>query len=68
VPLTGSSSTCFSFGVHEDKLLLFSLEDEPGYETLIYDPAALMASEWCTSKLKPCDHQILMHATVLLSS
>jgi hypothetical protein len=53
VPLTGSSSTRFSFGVHEDKLLLFPLEEEPGYQTLMYDPAAPMGSEWCTSKLKP---------------
>lgn len=53
VPLTGSSSTRFSLAVHEDKLLLFPLEEEPGYQTLMYDPAAPMGSEWCTSKLKP---------------
>jgi N-acetylneuraminic acid mutarotase len=53
VPLTGSSSTRFSLVVHEDKLLLFPLEEEPGYQTLMYDPAAPMGSEWCTSKLKP---------------
>ncbi|GJM85066.1 hypothetical protein PR202_ga01484 [Eleusine coracana subsp. coracana] len=53
VPLTGSSSTRFSLGIHDDKLLLFSLQEEPGYQTLAYDPAAPVGSEWCTSKLKP---------------
>lgn len=53
VPLTGSSRTRFSLGIHDDKLLLFPLEEEPGYQTLMYDPAAPTGSEWCTSKLKP---------------
>ncbi|VAH84068.1 unnamed protein product [Triticum turgidum subsp. durum] len=53
VPLTGSSSTRFSLGTHDGKLLLFSLEEEPGYQTLMYDPAAPKGSEWCTSKLRP---------------
>lgn len=53
VPLTGSSSTRFNLGIHDGKLLLFSLEEEPGYETLMYDPAAPRGAEWGTSKLKP---------------
>ncbi|KAL5214127.1 hypothetical protein ABZP36_003279 [Zizania latifolia] len=53
VPLTGSSSTRFSLGVLDGKLLLFSQEEEPGYQTLMYDPIASTGSEWCTSKLKP---------------
>ena len=53
VPLTGSSSTRFSLGTHDGKLLLLSLEEEPGYQTLMYDPAAPTGSEWCTSKLRP---------------
>jgi N-acetylneuraminic acid mutarotase len=53
VPLTGSSSTRFSLGTHDDKLLLFSLQEEPEYQTLVYDPAAPAGSEWCASKLKP---------------
>uniref|UniRef100_A0A0E0K044 Acyl-[acyl-carrier-protein] desaturase n=1 Tax=Oryza punctata TaxID=4537 RepID=A0A0E0K044_ORYPU len=53
VPLTGSSSTRFCFGIHDGKLLLFSLDEEPGYKTLMYDPAAPTGSEWCTSELRP---------------
>lgn len=53
VPLTGSSSTHFSLGIQDGKLLLFALQEETGYQTLVYDPAAPVGSEWCTSKLKP---------------
>ncbi|XP_066346613.1 F-box/kelch-repeat protein At1g67480-like [Miscanthus floridulus] len=53
VPLTGSSSTKFSLGVLGMKVLLFSLEEEPGYQTLAYDPAAPTGCEWQTTKLKP---------------
>ncbi|TVU13910.1 hypothetical protein EJB05_37346 [Eragrostis curvula] len=53
VPLTGSSSTRFCLGVFGGKVLLFSAEEEPGYQTLMYDPAAPRGSEWQTSKLKP---------------
>uniref|UniRef100_A0A0D9VG84 F-box domain-containing protein n=1 Tax=Leersia perrieri TaxID=77586 RepID=A0A0D9VG84_9ORYZ len=53
VPLTGSSSTRFCFGIHDGKLLLFPLDEEPGYKTLMYDPVAPTGSEWCTSELKP---------------
>ncbi|TKW03910.1 hypothetical protein SEVIR_7G074100v4 [Setaria viridis] len=53
VPLTGSSSTRFCLGVLGKKVLLFSLEEEPGYQTLMYDPAAPTECEWQTSKLKP---------------
>ncbi|XP_072950689.1 F-box/kelch-repeat protein At1g67480-like [Typha angustifolia] len=53
VPVTGSSSVGFRFGILDRKLLLFSLEEEPGYDTLLYDPDAPPGSEWGTSSLKP---------------
>ncbi|KAJ9709831.1 hypothetical protein PVL29_001347 [Vitis rotundifolia] len=53
VPLTGSSSIGFRFGILEGKLLLFSLEEDPGYRTLLYDPDAAPGSEWQTSEIKP---------------
>ncbi|CAK7327375.1 unnamed protein product [Dovyalis caffra] len=53
VPLTGSSSIGFRFGILDGKLLLFSLEDEPGYHTLLYDPNASPGFEWYTSEIKP---------------
>ncbi|KAL6650731.1 hypothetical protein ACP70R_009656 [Stipagrostis hirtigluma subsp. patula] len=53
VPLTGSSSTRLCLGVIAGKVLLFSTEQEPGYQTLVYDPAAPKGSEWGTCELKP---------------
>ncbi|KAH7683141.1 F-box domain-containing protein [Dioscorea alata] len=53
VPLTGSSTIGFRFGILDGKLLLFSLEEDPGYQTLLYDPEAPAGSEWQTSSLKP---------------
>lgn len=53
VPVAGSSSIGFRFGILDDKLLLFSLKEEPGYQTLIYDPDAAPDSQWKTSSLKP---------------
>ncbi|XP_068665896.1 F-box/kelch-repeat protein At1g67480-like [Aristolochia californica] len=53
VPLTGSSRVGFQFGILNGKLLLFSLEEEPWYQTLLYDPDASPGSEWQTSSLKP---------------
>ncbi|MFS7994649.1 putative kelch-type beta propeller, F-box-like domain superfamily [Helianthus anomalus] len=54
VPVTGSSRVGFRFGIIEDKLLLFSLEEEQGgANTLMYDPNATTGSEWQTSKIKP---------------
>ncbi|XP_011013463.1 PREDICTED: F-box/kelch-repeat protein At1g67480-like [Populus euphratica] len=53
VPLTGSTSIGFRFGILDGKLLLFSLREEPGYRTLLYDPDASPGSEWCTSEIKP---------------
>lgn len=53
VPLTGSSTIEFRFGILDGKLLLFALEEEPGYRTLLYDPDAPVGSEWQTSSLKP---------------
>ena len=53
VPLTGSSSIGFRFGILDDKLLLFSLEEEPSYRTLLYDPSAAPGSEWQTSDIRP---------------
>ncbi|KAE8667224.1 F-box/kelch-repeat protein [Hibiscus syriacus] len=53
VPLTGSTSIGFRFGVLDRKLLLFSVEGDPGYHTLLYDPDAAPGSEWQTSEIKP---------------
>lgn len=54
VPVIGSSSVGFRFGILEDKLLLFSLEEEQGgFNTLLYDPNAAPGSEWQTSNIKP---------------
>ncbi|XXG50247.1 hypothetical protein AAC387_Pa02g4294 [Persea americana] len=53
VPLTGSSRIGFRFGILNGKLLLFSLQEEPEYQTLLYDPDARPGSEWKTSALKP---------------
>ncbi|PKA57739.1 F-box/kelch-repeat protein [Apostasia shenzhenica] len=53
VPLTGSSAIGFRFGILGGKLLLFSMEEDPGYRTLLYDPSAPAGSEWRTSSLKP---------------
>jgi len=53
VPLTGSLSIGFQFGFLDGKLLLFSLREEPGYRTLLYDPEAPSGFEWKTSNIKP---------------
>lgn len=53
VPVTGSSSIRFQFGILDGKLLLFSLQEDPGYNTLLYDPNAASGSEWQTSSIKP---------------
>ncbi|KAK7246981.1 hypothetical protein RIF29_41855 [Crotalaria pallida] len=53
VPLTGSSSIGFRFGILDGKLLLFSLEEDPTYRTLLYDPNAAAGSEWQTSDIRP---------------
>lgn len=53
IPVTGSSSIGFRFGILDGKLLLFSLQDEPGYRTLLYDPEAAPGSEWKTTNIKP---------------
>ncbi|XP_059657700.1 F-box/kelch-repeat protein At1g67480 [Cornus florida] len=53
VPVTGSSRIGFRFGILDGKLLLFSLEEEPGFNTLLYDPNAAPGSEWQISQIKP---------------
>lgn len=53
VPLTGSLSIGFQFGILDGKLLLFSLREEPGYRTLLFDPEAPSGSKWKTSNIKP---------------
>ncbi|KAK9751161.1 hypothetical protein RND81_02G246600 [Saponaria officinalis] len=53
VPVTGSTSIGFRFGILDGKLLLFSLTNEPGYRTLLYDPEAVPGSEWKTTNVKP---------------
>ncbi|PIN26110.1 hypothetical protein CDL12_01145 [Handroanthus impetiginosus] len=40
VPVTGSSRIGFRFGILDGKLLLFSVQEDPGYHTLLYDPNA----------------------------
>ncbi|KAL5075915.1 hypothetical protein RYX36_014899 [Vicia faba] len=53
VPLTGSSSVGFRFGILDGKLLLFPVEKEPTNQTLLYDPNAALGSEWQTSDIRP---------------
>lgn len=53
IPLTGSSRVGFQFGILNEKLLLFSSGNEPGYQTMLYDPKASPGSEWKTSDIKP---------------
>ncbi|XP_075487581.1 F-box/kelch-repeat protein At1g67480-like [Primulina tabacum] len=53
VPVAGSKSIGFRFGILNGKLLLFSLQEDPGYHTLLYDPNAAPGSEWQTSEIKP---------------
>ncbi|KAK4413225.1 F-box/kelch-repeat protein [Sesamum alatum] len=43
VPVTGSSSIGFRFGILDGKLLLFPVQEDPGYHTLSYDPNASLA-------------------------
>uniref|UniRef100_A0A2P2J6A8 F-box domain-containing protein n=1 Tax=Rhizophora mucronata TaxID=61149 RepID=A0A2P2J6A8_RHIMU len=52
IPLTGSSNIGFRFGILDGKLLLFSVEEDPSYRTLLYDPNAPPGSEWQTSVIK----------------
>ncbi|VFQ66837.1 unnamed protein product [Cuscuta campestris] len=55
VPVTGSSTVGFRFGVLDEKLLLFSgTREDSGYDaTLLYDPNAAPGSEWKTCEIKP---------------
>ncbi|XP_022887669.1 F-box/kelch-repeat protein At1g67480 [Olea europaea var. sylvestris] len=53
VPLTGSLSIGFRFGILDGKLLLFSLQEDPSYKTLLYNPNAAPGAEWQTSEIKP---------------
>ncbi|KAL3636461.1 hypothetical protein CASFOL_021008 [Castilleja foliolosa] len=52
VPVTGSSSVGFRFGILDGKLLLFSLQENPCYRTLLYDPNANPGCEWGTIEIK----------------
>ncbi|KZV15217.1 F-box/kelch-repeat protein [Dorcoceras hygrometricum] len=53
VPVAGSTSIGFRFGILDGKLLLFSLQEDPSYHTLLYDPNAPPGFEWQTSEIKP---------------
>ncbi|GMI99779.1 hypothetical protein like AT1G67480 [Hibiscus trionum] len=53
VPLTGSTNIGLRFGNMGGKLLLFSVEGDRDYQTLLYDPNATPGSEWQTSNIKP---------------
>ncbi|WOL01378.1 hypothetical protein Cni_G10094 [Canna indica] len=53
VPVAGSSNIAFRFGIFGGKLLLFSLKEVAGYETLLYDPDAPVGLEWKTCTLEP---------------
>uniref|UniRef100_A0A7N0VJE7 F-box domain-containing protein n=1 Tax=Kalanchoe fedtschenkoi TaxID=63787 RepID=A0A7N0VJE7_KALFE len=53
IPLTGSSSIGFRFGILDGKLLLFSIKKDPGYRTLQYNPDAPPGSEWQTIEINP---------------
>ncbi|ONK77233.1 uncharacterized protein A4U43_C02F4450 [Asparagus officinalis] len=52
LPLTGSLAVGFRFGILDGKLLLFSMKEDLGYQTLVYDPEAESGKEWGTSSLK----------------
>ncbi|XP_050206084.1 F-box/kelch-repeat protein At1g67480 [Mercurialis annua] len=53
VPIAGSSTIGFRFGILDGKLLLFPQEKVPGCYTLLYDPNASPGSEWRMSEIKP---------------
>ncbi|QCE13106.1 hypothetical protein DEO72_LG11g99 [Vigna unguiculata] len=53
VPLTGSTSVGFRFGMLDGKLLLFPLLAEHAHQTLLYDPNAALGSEWRTCDIRP---------------
>ncbi|KAL8037918.1 hypothetical protein ABFX02_11G068900 [Erythranthe guttata] len=53
IPVNGSSSIGFRFGILKGKLLLFSVQADPSYRTLVYDPEAAPGSEWGVSEIKP---------------
>lgn len=53
IPVTGSSTIGFQFGILEGKLLLFAVDAEPVYRTLLYDPKAATGKEWQSSNIKP---------------
>ncbi|KAH9299382.1 hypothetical protein KI387_031064 [Taxus chinensis] len=53
VPLVGSMSVNFCFGILNRKLLLFSTKNDPYYKTLVYDPQAVPGSEWKTTDIRP---------------
>ncbi|KAL5717626.1 hypothetical protein ACHQM5_010607 [Ranunculus cassubicifolius] len=53
IPLAGSLRVGFRFGVLDDKLLLFSSEEDSGYRTMVYDPNAAPGTEWQTCGIKP---------------
>lgn len=53
IPVTGSSSIGFRFGILDGKLLLLSLKEDPSYNhTLSYDPNAPIGKEWQPCKIK----------------
>ncbi|KAJ3675761.1 hypothetical protein LUZ60_004803 [Juncus effusus] len=53
IPLTGSSAVRFCFGILEGKLMLFSMEEDMAYKTLVYDPDKPAGFEWMTSDVRP---------------
>ncbi|CAA0818339.1 F-box/kelch-repeat protein [Striga hermonthica] len=53
VPVTGSTSVGFHFGVLNGELLLFSLQGDACNRTLAYDPDVGPGSEWRASEIKP---------------
>ncbi|XP_051121451.1 F-box/kelch-repeat protein At1g67480 [Andrographis paniculata] len=50
VPVTGSSTVGFRFGILDGKVLLLAAQEDPGYRTLVYDPEA---GEWRSCGIKP---------------
>lgn len=53
LPLTGSITVGFCFGILNGNLLLFSTKFEPLFKTLVYDPNAMPGLEWRTIDIKP---------------
>jgi len=53
LPLTGSVTVGFCFGILNGNLLLFPTKMEPLCKTLVYDPNAMPGLEWQAIDIRP---------------